>query len=158
MSDTNQHPWQRQSIIIHTQRVLHSYQHWTGQSLFDTSFAPEELAQLVFEAPFVLVSHGTEADPIFNYGNRTALKLWELSWEEFIATPSRKTAPEVIQIERNNLLEEAATKGFVSNISGIRISSTGKRFYIENCLLWNLLDENNQKCGQAAVYAQWKYL
>jgi MEKHLA domain len=158
MSDTNQHPWQRQSIIIHTQRVLHSYQHWTGQSLFDLSVTPQELAQSLFEAPFVVVSHGTETDPILNYGNHTALELWELSWEELTKMPSRKTAPETIQPERNDLLAEATTKGFINNYSGVRISSTGKRFFIENCVLWNLLDDNNQKCGQAALFFKWKYV
>jgi MEKHLA domain len=157
MSDTTQLPWQDESIIIHTQRLLKSYQHWTGQSLFDLSVAPQELAQLLFEAPFAVVSHGTEVDPIFNYGNQTALKLWELSWEEFTKMPSRKSVPEAIQQERNNLLAEATTKGFVDNYSGVRISSTGKRFFIE-CTLWNLLDESNQKCGQAALFFKWKYV
>ena len=157
MFDTTQLPWQQENIIIQTQKILHSYQHWTGQSLFDLSVAPQELAQLLFEAPFAVVSHGTEVDPIFNYGNQTALKLWELSWEEFTKMPSRKSVPEAIQQERNNLLAEATTKGFVDNYSGIRISSTGKRFFIE-CTLWNLLDDNNQKCGQAALFFKWKYV
>jgi MEKHLA domain len=158
MFDTTQLPWQQENIIIQTQKILHSYQHWTGQSLFDLSFAPQELAQLLFEAPFVVISHGTEADPILNYGNQTALELWELPWEEFIIMPSRKTAPELIQLEINNLLAEAQAKGFINNYSGVRISSTGKRFFIENSILWNLLDDNNQKCGQAALFFKWKYV
>ncbi len=36
-----------------------------------------------------MVSHGTESDPIFNYGNRKALELWELSWDDFIEMPSK---------------------------------------------------------------------
>jgi len=32
----------------------------------------------MFEAPFVLISHGTEDDPILNYGNRVALWLWQM--------------------------------------------------------------------------------
>jgi hypothetical protein len=157
MSQVNQHPWQQQAIIIHSQRLLHSYQHWTGESLFDLSASPEEIAQNLFEAPFIVVSHGTEPDPIFNYGNSRALELWELSWEEFTRMPSRQSAEAIVQEERQNSLEEAATKG-LKRFSGMRISSTGKRFYIENITLWNVLDENKQQCGQAAFYSQWKYV
>ncbi|MDJ0620720.1 MAG: MEKHLA domain-containing protein [Calothrix sp. MO_192.B10] len=157
MNTDVQHPWQQEEIIRHTQRLLHSYQHWMGQSLFDLSIPPEDLAQALFEAPFVVVSHGTETDPIFNYGNRKALELWELSWEEFTQMPSRKTAEEGIQQERNNLLTDTLSKGF-RNYSGVRISSTGKRFYIEKGIIWNVLDEQNQRCGQASLFSNWKFV
>jgi MEKHLA domain len=157
MSQVNQHPWQQEAIIIHSQRILHSYQHWTGESLFDLSAAPEEIAQNLFEAPFIVISHGTEPDPIFNYGNARALELWELSWEDFTRMLSRQSAEEIVQEDRQKSLEEAATKG-LKRFSGMRISSTGKRFYIENITLWNVLDENQQQCGQAAFYSQWKYV
>ncbi|NJL64341.1 MAG: MEKHLA domain-containing protein [Methylacidiphilales bacterium] len=157
MSQVNEYPWQQQAIIIHSQRMLHSYQHWTGESLFDLSASPEDIAQNLFDAPFIVVSHGTEPDPIFNYGNSRALELWELSWQEFTRMPSRLSAEEIVQEDRQNLLAEAAIKGF-KKFPGVRISSTGKRFYIENITLWNVLDENKQQCGQAALYSQWKYV
>ncbi|MEH2252614.1 MEKHLA domain-containing protein [Nostoc sp.] len=72
---------------------------------------------------------------MFNYGNRKALKLWELSWEEFTKMPSRKSAQEVVPEERDRLLAEAATKGFITNYSGIRTFSNGKRFYIGDTIL-----------------------
>ena len=71
--------------------------------------------------------------------------------------PSRKTAQEVVQAERNRLLLDTQTKGF-SNFSGIRITSTGKRFYIENGIIWNILDEKDQYCGQAAVYSKYRFV
>lgn len=149
-------PWQQQAIISHSQRLLHSFQHWTGRSLFEVNGSPVEIAQALFEAPFVLVSHGTEPDPIFNYGNRKALELWEFSWEDFTQMPSRKSAEPVTQKERDRLLAEAATKGF-SYFSGIRITSTGQRFQIEDGILWNVLDEQ-RRCGQAAVYSKCKFI
>ena len=39
---------------------------------------PEE-AEALMDAPFVVLSHGTEDDPIFNYGNLAAQKLF-LEW------------------------------------------------------------------------------
>lgn len=158
MSSDRQFPWQQEAVIRHSQRLLYSFQHWTGRTLLDASGLPEEVAQQLFEAPFVLVSHGTELDPIFNYGNRRALELWELSWEEFTAMPSRKTAEPMVQEERDRLLTEATTKGFVGNFSGVRISSTDKRFQIEDGILWNVLDEQNQRYGQAAVYSKCKFI
>lgn len=47
-----------------------------------------------------------------------------------------------MQEERDRLLSEAGTKGF-SYFSGVRITSTGKRFEIQDGILWNLLDEDN---------------
>jgi hypothetical protein len=158
MSSDLQFPWQQEAVIRQSQRLLHSFQHWTERSLLDVSGSPEEIAQQLFEAPFVLVSHGTEPDPIFNYGNRKALELWELSWDEFTQMPSRKTAEPMVQEERDRLLAETAVKGFVSNFSGVRISSTGQRFKIEDGIIWNVLDEQNQQCGQAAVYSKCKFI
>jgi hypothetical protein len=157
MSSVLQFPWQQESVIDHSQRLLHSFQYWTGRSLLDTSGSPAEIAQQLFEASFVLVSHGMESDPIFNYGNRRALELWELSWEELTRMPSRKTAEPTVQSERDRLLEETTTKGF-SHFSGVRISSTGKRFKIEDGIIWTVLDERNQRCGQAAVYSKCTFL
>ncbi|MCV3215089.1 MEKHLA domain-containing protein [Plectonema radiosum NIES-515] len=157
MSSVSQFPWQQEAIIHHSQRLMYSFKHWTGRCLLDVSGTPKEIAQALFEAPFVLISHGIEADPIFNYGNRKALQLWELSWSEFTKMPSRQSAEEVVQEERDRLLAEAATKGF-SNFSGVRITSTGKQFQIQDGILWNLLNEQNQHCGQAAVYSKCKFI
>jgi hypothetical protein len=100
MTSVIEFPWQQKAIILHSQYLINSFRHWTGNFLLDVNASPLETAQALFEAPFVLVSHGTESDPIFNYGNRKALKLWELSWEEFTRMPSRKSAQEVVQEER----------------------------------------------------------
>jgi hypothetical protein len=158
MTDILQNPWQKETIIRHSQRLLHSYQHWTGESLFDLNASPGDIALKLFEAPFVVISHGIEADPIFNYANRKALELGELSWNDFIHMPSRNSAEGALQDDRQHLLAGAATKGFIRNFSGIRISSTGKRFSLKNTALWNVFDENKQRCGQAAFFSNWEYL
>jgi len=50
---------------------------WTGREVVPGVNDAKELAEKVFEAPFVVVSHGTEVDPVLNYGNRAAtLALW----------------------------------------------------------------------------------
>lgn len=158
MNAEQSHPWQLPAIIYHTQRLIKSFQQWTGHSLIQKSNSPEETAQSLFEAPFVVVSHGTEADPIFNYANQLALDLWELDWQQFIRTPSRATAESVEWVDREQLLAAAKQHGYIDNYQGVRISSTGKRFRIKNVILWEVLDEKGDRCGQAATFDQWEML
>ena len=119
---------------------------------------PVEIAEKLFHAPFVIVSHGTETDPILNYGNLTALSLWEMSWDEFTRTPSRLTAEAPNREERARLLAAVTQRGFIDNYSGVRISKTGRRFHIKQATVWNLLTENNEPCGQAAMFTHWEFL
>jgi hypothetical protein len=140
-----------------TGRLLRSFHHWTGRDLLPAD-SPGRQAEALFHAPFVVVSHGTEPDPILNYGNETALALWEMPWETFTRTPSRLTAEPAGREARARLLEEVTRSGFIDRYEGIRISGRGRRFQIEKALVWNLLDEENHHCGQAAAFHQWRYL
>ena len=121
-------------------------------------FAPVELAQAVFEAPFVVVSHGAEADPILNYGNRAALIQWEMSWQELIHTPSRLTAEAPGRGERARLLKTVTRRGFIDDYAGVRITITGRHFRISRATVWNLLTEDGKPCGQAAMFDRWEFL
>jgi MEKHLA domain len=151
-------PWQQEVVIRHSQRLLNSFQHWTGHSLLEVSGSPVQIAEALFEAPFPVFSHGIEPDPIYNYGNRKALELWELDWEQLIQMPSRYSAEPLDQEERLRLLNEVTTKGYLINGRGVRISRTGKRYMVSDFTVWNLLDEENQYCGQAATFTQWTSL
>lgn len=151
-------PWKHPAIIEHNQRLIQSFIRWTGRSLLPLEGTPEEIAHALFEAPFVVVSHGTEADPILNYGNRKALQLWEMDWDQFTQTPSRLTAEPMAQPERDRLLTRAKASGYIDDYQGIRISSTGRRFLIQNVVLWNVIDEQNHPCGQAATFCEWEWL
>ncbi|NEQ38281.1 MAG: MEKHLA domain-containing protein [Okeania sp. SIO3I5] len=158
MTENILYPWKQETIIRHTQRLLLSYKYWTGKSLLDIDGTREFMAQALWEAPFVIASHGMEENPIFNYGNQQALDLWEMSWEQFICTPSRKTVQPSEHEDRELLLNQAKTQGYISDYRGIRISSKGKRFLISNTIVWNLLDENQQQCGQGATFNEWEYI
>ena len=151
-------PWQTNFVIEHTQTLARSFRKWTGRDLLPGLFNPAGLAHYVFEAPFVVVSHGTEADPILNYGNAAALVLWEISWDEFTRTPSRLTAEASNQIERAKLLETVSQRGIIDDYSGVRISKSGRRFKISRATVWNLVIENGEPRGQAAMFYQWEFL
>lgn len=110
----------------------------------------------LFHAPFVVVSHGPEADPILNYGNRAALDLWETTWEDLCRTPSRLTAEPINQEERARMLADVQARGYIADYRGVRISKTGKRFFVDQALVWNVIRGDGQRVGQAATFSQWK--
>jgi len=145
-------------LITQVQRILNSFRHWTERELLPARKTPEEDAKSLFEARFVLVSHGTEPDPILNYGNRAALNLWEMTWDEWIKTPSRLTAEPISRDERSRILALVTQKGFMGDYKGVRISKTGRRFQIEKAIVWNLMDEGGLFAGQAASFDRWVFL
>lgn len=159
----NIHPWQEKNVIQRTKLILSSFEHWLDHSLFDefnvtdVKTSPIDIAKQLFEADFIVASDGIENDPIFNYGNQKALELWELSWPEFIQTPSRKTAETVEQKERDRLLAETTQKGF-SYFSTIRITRTGKRFKINNGIVWIVIDDQQTYQGKAACFIDFHFL
>jgi hypothetical protein len=132
---------------------MQSFQRVTGRPLLKPGDA-----EGLFDARFVVVSHGTEPDPVLNYGNQTALKLWEMDWNQLTRTPSRLTAEPLARDERARLLEEVTKHGFIDNYRGIRISATGRRFNIEQATVWNVIDDRGDYRGQAATFSQWTYL
>lgn len=150
--------WREPAQVAWTQRLLDSYRRWIGRELIERNGAAEEQAARLFAAPFVVVSHGTEPDPILNYGNRIALDLWEMRWDEFSRTSSRLTAEPENRAERERMLRQAETQGYISDYRGIRISKTGRRFLVEQALVWNVVDEAGKKSGQAATFARWTFL
>ncbi|MCY7408440.1 MAG: MEKHLA domain-containing protein [Alkalinema sp. CAN_BIN05] len=143
------------SLIEHSQYLLNSFKALTGHDLTDRSPSIEMQANNLFHANFVTVSHDTQPDPIFNYGNQTALDLWEFDWEHFLELPSRLSAEPLAQIDRDRLLLEAKNNGYIQNYRGVRISRTGKRFWVQNATIWTVTDSQGKDIGQAATFLKW---
>jgi len=135
------------------QIIVSSYSRLTGQQLLEN--APTDIAALrlaVWNAPRAIVAHGTENDPIFFYGNRMALQLFEMNFEEFTQLPSRLSAEPLAQDARAQLLAKVTQLGYVNDYSGMRIAKSGRRFLITAATVWNLLDETGNYHGQAATF------
>lgn len=143
--------------------MLASYAHWTTRELLaDLGIGrvtgdAVEIARIVHALPCVVVSHGPGPDPIFVYANRCALELWELDWDAFTRLPSRRSADVVHVEERSRWLATAAAQGYVTGCHGERVSSSGRRFIIEDVTIWNVIDDLGAPCGQAAAYRTWRY-
>jgi MEKHLA domain len=150
--------WQEPQIVDWTEILLASYRQLLGRELIECSGSRLEKAKLLNAAPFVVVSHGTQSDPVLNYGNQVALDLWEIDWTMFTQTPSRSTAEPVNQATREVMMAQVLRQGFVKNYRGVRISSSGRRFEIDRAIIWNVTNLQGQLCGQAATFARWQYL
>lgn len=140
---------QRRSIA----RIATSYHALTARDLVAPS---NDIATALWFAPAAIVAHGTEPDPVFFFGNQTALRLFEMSFEDFTRLPSRLSAEPLARDERTRLLERVTRLGIIEDYAGIRISSTGRRFHIANAAVWNLTDAHAHPAGQAAAFADWQ--
>ena len=150
--------WRRPEVIEWSQWLLDSYRQCVGRELMQRVSGAEAQAHVLFTAPIVVVSHGTQDDPILNYGSQLALTLWEMTWEQLVQTPSRLTAEPMNRAEREWMLERARAQGYLDNYQGIRISSSGRRFLIERAMVWNVVDQAGRRQGQAATFSRWTFL
>ena len=139
----------------HIRILLDSYAQFYGCDLITRG---NDEAKELYSAPFVVLSHDTQSDPVFNYANQTAQSLFEMDWEVFTYLPSRYSAEPLEREERERFLSEVRKNGYSNSYRGIRISATGKRFYIESAQVWNLTDIIGKPYGQAATFASWTFL
>lgn len=135
-----------------------SFRHWTGRGLIGGTTSGTDVVERLFDAPFVLLSHSAEADPILTFGNRMALTLWETTWERFTRMPSRLTAEPLARDERARALADVVRRGYVEDYRGVRVSGTGRRFLIERAVVWSLIDSVGRVTGQAAMFDTWTEL
>ena len=139
----------------HAELLISSYHHWTGKNLLQQQQADNSHYLALYNAPYAIVSHNTDDDPIFNYANLAALRVFEMDWAAFTRLPSRKSAEPVDRAERDRLMARVSKYGFIDDYRGVRISSTGKHFMIEDATVWNIVDAQGKYYGQAAVFYSW---
>lgn len=132
--------------------IAESFRRLMGRDL--VTLSPDVVAAL-WRAPRAIVAHGTELDPIFFFGNQMALKRFEMSFDQFTATPSRLSAEPLEREARQALLERVTRFGFIDDYAGVRVSSTGQRFRIEQAIVWTLVAEDGSIQGQAAAFDRW---
>lgn len=150
-------PWQTESIITLSNIIIRSFQERLQYPLAELpeQASAEELAQALYEAPYVILAHDGASDPCFTYANLTAQRLWELEWNEFIGMPSRYSAEPDLREVRAAMLERVQRDGYIDDYQGIRISKTGRRFELGKTVVWNLNDVDSHYCGQAATFSDW---
>lgn len=131
--------------------IAESFLRLTGQPLVEGA----DLSAALWNASRVVVAHGTQPDPVFFYGNRLALAVFEMDFAVFTRLPSRFSAEPLAREERARLLERVSRNGFIDDYAGVRVSGKGKRFRIEQAVVWDLLDADGVCHGQAASFDRW---
>lgn len=119
---------------------------------------PGELEPAMWQAPRAIVAHGTEPEPLFFYGNSLALALFEMRAAEFIGLPSHRSAEPDLREERAAMLARLERGDLIDDYSGVRVSAGGRRFEISRACVWNLVDAHGRRHGQAASFAEWRFL
>ena len=144
-------------LADHARFLLESYRRLTGRELLPAGEAVSR-AKSLYHAPFVVVSHDTAHDPVFNYANLAAQCLFEMDWDTFVRLPSRLSAGPVHRAERQRLLEVVTRNGYIDNYGGIRVTSSGRQFQVESATVWNLTNNDGHYMGQAAAFSNWRVL
>jgi PAS domain-containing protein len=132
--------------------ITGSYARLLGTALIPDEADPRWLYE---HAPFAVVAHNTDLDPRFVYANKAAQACFEYTWDEFVGLPSRLSAEAPNRIERAAILEKVARDGFVRDYQGVRISKSGRRFRIDDGVVWQLIDADGVSRGQAAMFSSW---
>ncbi|MFJ5213954.1 MEKHLA domain-containing protein [Streptomyces sp. NPDC088354] len=137
--------------------LLDSHRRLVGVGLCPPVWSSEaEAAAWLYEdAPFGLLVHDTSADPRFVYANRTAQRCFGYSWEEFVGLPSRLSAGPGDQEDRDAFLAAVDDRGYADGYRGLRLHKDGRNFWIEDVCMWNLVDADGERHGQAAVFGSW---
>lgn len=101
---------------------------------------------------FGVLSHGTQSDPVYNYGNKASLELFGYTIDELCQTPSRFSTVPVLMKDRDNLIKAIETRGYGYIDDAVRVKSDGELFIIDRILIWTVFDEADNRIGLAAVY------
>lgn len=134
--------------------LTESFRRIVGAPLVKAGLGPDWLYR---DAPFVVLAHNTDADPRFIYANRAAQNCFQYPWDEFVTLPSRLSAELPNREERQRLLDAVTRDGFISDYRGLRIAKSGRRFWIEDGIVWQLIDNDGNRHGQAATFSRWQY-
>ena len=137
--------------------LLASYAQVVGRPLLPPDIPQADQSRWLYEdAPFCVLVQNSDADPRFVYANKAAQRCFEYSWDEFITLPSRQSAEAPNRAERQRLLDAVTRNGFASGYRGLRVAKSGRRFWIEDGLVWQLTDANGSLRGQAATFPTWR--
>jgi MEKHLA domain len=142
----------RRTDVAFFDLLTRTYRRLLGEDLVPPGMTGPEGARWLYEsAPFMLLAHNTESDPVFIYGNKAAQQRFEYEWDELIQLPSRLSAAAPDRNERGTFIERVTNDGCARDYRGIRIAKSGKPFWIEQARLWQLVDDDGRHHGLAAM-------
>jgi len=147
-----------QSRAAHVALLRNSLLRVSGRDLATGLDLRDGLEAAVHRAPYALLSHDAGDDPHYTYGNATALALYEVTSGQLTSLPSRESTEPAERAERAALLARVAEQGYVDDYHGVRISSSGRRFVMEDAVVWDVVDDDGARHGQAVLFERWTRL
>lgn len=145
--------WTEDELRTRARWLLRSYRHWAGEELLGRASDDDAVrARALFDAPFAVLAHDTRPDPLCVYANAAALAAFELPLADAPAFATSRTVAPTAREERRAALERAAAAGLLRGYSGVRVSTTGRRFEIRDGRIWTVLDDDGRRVGQAAAF------
>lgn len=146
-------PWTDDELRTRAGWILRSYRRWAGEDLIDGASDDEDAqARALFDAPVAVLAHDRRDDPLCIYANAAALAAFELPIEDAPAFPTRRTAEPDARAERSVALAGVDDAGLVRGYSGVRVSTSGRRFRLNDGRIWTVLDDDGRRIGQAAAF------
>jgi MEKHLA domain len=165
-------------VLSHIRYVDKSLRRWTGRGVFErmglgttdssttrtTSSSSDEndddselqryYEKIYLDNRYVLITHGTESDPIYNFANRAALTAFWRSYSSMIQLPSARSV--VLQSKdesrRIQLMKSVTENNYVENATGVRIRDDGRFVKLVDAVVWNCFDDDDTYIGQAAFF------
>lgn len=138
-----------------TSLLAESHAKVVGEPLVPEGMSGDAAAAWLYDAPFGLLAHDTSAEPLFVYANRTAQEHFGYTWDEFVGLPSRLSASRQDRGERRVFMDSVRRQGYATNYRGLRIAKSGRRFWIKDTTVWNLVGAESELVGQAALIRNW---
>ena len=135
--------------------LVGSYRRMVGGEPAFLAGGEESAAWLYEYSPYAVLAHDTADVPRFIYANKAAQACFEYAFEEIIGLPSHLSAEPQDRAERQRLLDQVAAHGYATGYSGVRIAKSGRKFRIEDGVVWQLIDEAGSFRGQAASFGRW---
>ncbi len=136
--------------------LVESYRRLLGaEPVFLVTEQPHTAQRLYEDTAIAVLAHSTETVPRFIYANRAAQDCFEYDWDELVGLRSHLSADDADRAERQRLLDAVARDGFATDYRGLRIAKSGRRFWIEDGILWQLRDARGCLAGVAASFSQW---
>lgn len=133
--------------------LLAAYETLLSEALVPSRVSASDAATwLYWQSELAVVAHDTQADPCFVYANVAAQRCFERSWAELVGMPSRLSAEAPQRAERAAMLEQVARHGFIRAYRGLRVAASGRRFWIEEGIVWNVRHADGLHWGQAACF------
>lgn len=103
-------------------------------------------------APYSILAHNCNDDPVFVYANKFALSCFKYSQDEMLLLPSRLSVAIGKREEREILLNSVKQDGIAYNCTGERIDKYDNNFSIYDGIIWQLKEKKGKVWGQGALF------